>query len=83
MDTTTPWFRRLSFVAAGLCLLAGTLGVISGKWTSIGMLALGLAFGLPALAPTGGGRWRQPLVIVLFLVAGSLSVVSIVQRALH
>lgn len=81
--TLPLWVRRLSFVAAGLCLFAGALGVISGQWTSIGMVALGLAFGLRALVPGGGKRWLQVLVLVLFAVAGTLAVVGIFQRALR
>ena len=78
--TLTRWGRRLSFVAAGLCLFAGTVGLVDGQWRSIGMVALGLGFGLRAWRPAGG-RGLQVLVIVLFAVAGTLAVASIVQRA--
>ena len=77
--TLTPWGRRLSIVAAVLCVFAGTLGLVGGQWSSIGIVALGLAFALRAWRPAGG-RGLQVLVIALFTVAGTLAVVSIVQR---
>ena len=77
--TLTLWGRRLSFFAAGLCLFAGTVGLIDSQWRSIGMLALGLGFGVRAWRPAGG-RGGQVLVIVLFAVAGALAVARLVQR---
>jgi hypothetical protein len=76
----TYWGRRLSFVAAGLCLFGGTVGLVDGQWRSIGMVALGLGFGLRAWRPAGG-RGLQVLVIVLFAIAGVFAVFSLVQRA--
>jgi hypothetical protein len=78
--TLTHWGRILGFAAAGLCLFAGTVGLVDGQWRSIGMVALGLGFGLRSWRPTGG-RGLQMLVVVLFVIAGTLAVVSIVQRA--
>jgi hypothetical protein len=69
----------LSFVAAGLCLFAGIVGLVDGRWRSIGMVALGLGFGLRAWRPTGG-RGVQMLTIALFVIAGIMAVVSIVHR---
>jgi hypothetical protein len=78
--TLSTWDRRLSFFSAGLCLLAGIIGLGNGEWRSIGMLALGLGLGLRALYPAGGGRALRVFMIVLFAIAGTLAVVNIAQR---
>jgi TRAP-type C4-dicarboxylate transport system permease small subunit len=83
MDATRAlnlWARRLAFVAAGVSLIAGALNISSGHWRqAIGILALGLGFGLRALFPTGR-LWLQVVAMVLFLLAGTMAVIHLVQR---